>query len=47
MPELVPYSIDSSSLMDWQARYYPTDVFTGIVTKIDGMVAENRFLAPA
>lgn len=47
MPETVPYSIDSSSLMDWQARYYPTDVFAGIVTRIDGMVAENRFLAPA
>lgn len=33
--------------MDWQARYYPTDVFTGIVTRVDGMVAEKRFLAPA
>lgn len=33
--------------MDWQARYYPTDVFAGIVTKVDRMVAEERLLAPA
>jgi hypothetical protein len=23
----VIYSVDTNALMDWQARYYPTDVF--------------------
>jgi hypothetical protein len=41
------YSVDSSSLMDWQARFYPADVFTGIISSVDAMIAENRFLAPA
>ena len=41
------YSVDSSSLMDWQARYYPADVFTGLVANIDALIAAGRFLAPA
>ena len=36
-PKLL-YSVDSSSFMDWQARYYPTDVFAGIVQRIDGLI---------
>ncbi len=33
--------------MDWQARYYPADVFAGIVANVEAMIAANRFLAPA
>lgn len=40
------YSVDTSSLMDWQARYYPTDVFTGLIDAVDRLAAEKRiFLA--
>lgn len=41
------YSVDSSSFMDWQARYYPTDVFAGIVQRVDRLIAEERLFAPA
>ena len=41
------YSVDSSSLMEWQARFYPPDVFTGLVVKVDALIAAERFLAPA
>ncbi len=40
------YSVDSSTLMDWQARYYPGDVFKTLLQKIDGLIAAERFLAP-
>jgi hypothetical protein len=33
--------------MDWQARYFPTDVFASLIPKIDGLIAESRFLAPS
>jgi hypothetical protein len=41
------YSVDSSSLMDWQGRYFPTDVFTGLVARIEELIAGERFIAPA
>ncbi len=41
------YSVDSSSLMDWQARYYPTDVFSSILTRVDALIGEGRFWSPA
>jgi hypothetical protein len=31
----VVYSFDTSAFMDWQARYYPTDVFLSLVKRID------------
>lgn len=40
------YSVDSSSLMEWQGRYYPTDVFPGVVAKFDELVTAGRILAP-
>ena len=40
-PTTTIYSIDSSSLMDWQARYYPTDVFSGLVERIEALVGET------
>ena len=41
------YAIDSSSLMDWQARHYPADIFPGVVDRMDELVGEGRLLAPA
>jgi hypothetical protein len=41
------YSVDSSSLMEWQGRYYPPDVFSGLVVKVDELIAAGRILAPA
>ena len=40
------YSVDSSSLMDWQARYYPSDVFMTLVARVDALISGNRFIAP-
>jgi len=41
------YSIDTNVLMDWQARYFPTDVFASLVGKMDGLMNDGRLLAPA
>ncbi len=41
------YSVDSSSLMDWQGRYFPTDVFTGLADRVEELIVAGRFLAPA
>ncbi len=40
------YSVDSSTLMDWQGRYYPADVFGTLLQRVDGLIAAERFLAP-
>ena len=42
-----PYSVDTNSFMDWQARYYPVDVFASIVGQVDVLIAAKRFFAPA
>ena len=41
----VVYSIDTNSLMDWQARYYPTDVFTSLIARVDNLIASGRLIA--
>lgn len=41
------YSIDTNSLMDWQARYYPVDVFASLVARMDGLRANHRLIAAA
>jgi hypothetical protein len=33
--------------MDWQGRYFPPDVFTGLVDRIEERIAAGRFIAPA
>lgn len=43
----VIYSIDTSSLMDWQARFYPPDVFISIVDRVDWLIAASRLFSPA
>ena len=40
------YAVDTNVLMDWQARYYPTDIFKSLVPRIDSLVAQGRFFAP-
>src|SRR5258706_9038988 len=47
MPEQKIYCVDSNSFMDWQARYYPVDVFPGLVTKMDHLIEKRRILAPS
>jgi len=36
------YSFDTSVFMDWQARFYPPDVFTSLVAKIEGLIAAGQ-----
>ena len=40
------YSIDSSSLMDWRDRYFPADIFVGLVAQMDALVSADRLTAP-
>ena len=50
MTEATPqplYSIDSSAFMDWQARFYPVDVFTSILDRVELLIVAKRFVAPA
>lgn len=46
-PAPVPlYSVDTSSFMDWQARYYPSDIFPALASEIETLIAENRLRSP-
>ncbi len=36
------YSIDTSVLMDWQARYYPLDIFPSLENRFDDLVAAGN-----
>lgn len=42
-----PYSVDTSSLMEWQARYYPLDVFPSVAVNIAALISAGRFIAAA
>jgi hypothetical protein len=33
------YSLDTSMFMDWQARYYPIDVFDSLRIKLEALIA--------
>ena len=39
------YSFDTSAFMDWQARYYPLDVFQSLQARIEALVAAGECLA--
>ena len=41
------YLVDSSAFMDWQARFYPVDVFKSILDRVEALIAAKRFMAPA
>jgi hypothetical protein len=38
------YSVDTASLMEWHDRYYPVDVFPGLIGLFDGLIAQKRVL---
>lgn len=38
------YSLDTSALIDWMERFYPEDCFPTVRIKIDGVIADRRFL---
>jgi hypothetical protein len=40
------YSVDTNVFMDWQFRYYPTDIFPSLLARMDTLVSENRLLSP-
>jgi hypothetical protein len=42
----VPYSIDTSGLVDGRRRYYPPTVFPGLWESVEEMVAVRELLAP-
>lgn len=33
--------------MDWQGRYFPVDVFTGLIGRVEALITAERFIAPA
>jgi len=39
------YSLDTSALMDWQARYYPLDVFVGLSSAFEALMLGGRCAA--
>src|SRR5690606_4902274 len=41
------YALDTNVFMDWQARYYPTDIFASLTTRIDGLIGEGRLYSTA
>lgn len=43
----VVYSVDTNAFMDWQARYYPTDVFKSLVVHMTGLMQAGRLQAAA
>ena len=45
MPSI--YSLDTSFFMDWQARFYPVDVFQSFEQKVEELIAAKRCLAVA
>jgi hypothetical protein len=36
------YSLDTSVFMDWQARFYPPDIFVSLGKKIDELIRVNQ-----
>lgn len=40
----MPYSVDTSSLLDWWVRYYPPDLFGGLWDRIERAVALGTIL---
>lgn len=39
------YSIDTNVLMDWQARYYPLEVFPSLGLAIEKLIAQKQCVA--
>jgi hypothetical protein len=41
------YCVDTSAFMDWQARYYPIDVFRSVGVNVEALAAAGRLQAPS
>jgi len=41
------YVVDTNIFMDWQVRYYPTDIFNSLLKSLETLIAGERFVAPA
>jgi hypothetical protein len=39
------YSFDTSVFMDWQARYYPPDIFESLTKKVEELITVNKCAA--
>lgn len=39
------YSIDTSFFMDWQARFYPLDLFPSMTARIETLISAHAFQA--
>jgi hypothetical protein len=46
MPEAPIYCLDTNVFMDWQVRYYPTDIFTSLPDRVEALLSAGRCLAP-
>ena len=40
------YSVETNVFLDWQARYYPTDIFLALQNSVSLLVKEKRFYSP-
>ncbi len=40
------YSVDTSAFIDWQHRFYPMDVFSSLLDRVDQLLKENRIFTP-
>ncbi|PTX95721.1 DUF4411 family protein [Opitutus sp. ER46] len=41
------YALDTNVFMDWQVRFYPTDIFVSLTAKVDVLIKEGRLFSPA
>ncbi len=46
LPSGTLYVMDTNVFMDWQARYYPTDVFVSLLSRMDDLIAKKRCASP-
>ena len=40
------YSVDTNVFLDWQARSYPTDIFSTLRENVSLLIKEKRFYSP-
>jgi hypothetical protein len=40
------YVLDTNVFMDWQFRYYPTDIFPSLLGCVDALIEKNRCFSP-
>ena len=40
------YSVDTNVFMDWQHRFYPTDIFYSLPDRVDSLIQKKKFFSP-